>query len=178
MDYKLVFVSNIESVNLILNWYISSFILGIILIAIYIINAHKTIKIFLSILILAGLFGKYRDYKVWGKAQNDVKMKSYLVIEGKIEKFNPMHKSGHGVEEFDINGTHFEIGYTGDYPKTKTMFYTLTKNRNGPIYKNGQEVKVHYVHDNSEWCTLFFSKCGEINNGNENKIVKLWVKTP
>jgi len=90
--------------------------------------------------------------------KNAVESKKFYICKGKIENFHAMPKWGHDREYFDVNGTHFEILYTGDYPNSKTLFYTLTKHRNGPIQRNGQKVKIHYITIDGQ-----------------NKIIKLWV---
>lgn len=102
--------------------------------------------------------------------------KSFKCVEGNIENLHIMPKNGHDSERFDINGIHFEIGYTGDYPNAKTLFYTLTKNRNGPIQKNGQKVKIYYIEDDlPKLCIPFTDRCIIFNENQKNKIIKMWV---
>jgi hypothetical protein len=122
---------------------------------------NRIIKIVYKVFSLAILsifaLNIYDNYKV----KQVFKYSSYQVEEGKIYNFKPMPKSGHGQESFEVNGKYFSIGYTGNYPKTKTLFYTLTKNRNGPIKKNGQKVKIFYI-----------------DILGKNKIIKMWIEKP
>ena len=105
------------------------------------------------------LFSIVNFYITKNKIVKALKNNTYSITEGYIKNFHAMPKGGHDIERFDINGTHFELLYSGNYPGTKTLFYTLTKNRNGPIHGNGDKVKIYYISDNGE-----------------NKIIKMWIQ--
>ena len=116
--------------------------------------------IFILFFIFMGMitYGIYEEFKISEKVEYAFKHKTYLVAEGIVDKLDPMPKSGHKVESFEVNNVLFEILYTGNYPGEETLLYTLTKNRNGPIQRNGQHVKIYYIpHDGT------------------NKIIKMWV---
>jgi len=124
-------------------------------------NANKRIK-YAAVLtfLMSGMmfYGSCVRYKENIVVADAIKSQKFYVCKGIIRNFHAMPKGGHEAEYFDVNDTHFEILFTGDYPNSKTLFYTLTKNRNGPIQKNGQKVKIHYIIV-----------------GGENKIIKMWV---
>lgn len=119
----------------------------------------------------------YRDARTIVMVENIIKNKTYRVIEGEIEDLQAMHKSGHGVESFNVNGVHFEFGYTGKKPNDATLFYRYTKNLGGPIKKNGQKVKIHYISEPlPDLCIPFIQKCAVLDINTKNEIVKLWVE--
>lgn len=133
-----------------------------------IINFHKVekevikiyYKVFLVFLFML-LYSAYHNMEIRDKVKTTIKTKTYKTIKGKIKNFYAMPKVGHDTERFDVNNVHFKILYTGNNPDDKTLFYTLTKNRNGPIQRNGQKVKIHYITINGE-----------------NEIIKMWVYEP
>jgi hypothetical protein len=96
------------------------------------------------------------------------------VIEGKINNFHEMPLEGHDKESFKVKGITFEITYSGNYPSTKTLYFTLTKNRSGPIKENGQVVKIYYVKDIERICIPFTDSCLIFEES--NKIIKLFLK--
>ena len=157
-------------------------VIALILLSIFLLyemHKYKTHKfvyfLFIPMIVMThiGIYDNYRDTKTVKLA---FKNKSYKVVEGLIEGFHAMHKSGHESEYFDVNGTYFAIVYSGDYPDEKTLFYTLTKNRNGPITKNGQRVKIYYIQEElPTFCIPFLEECIVFNEGRENKIIKMWV---
>jgi len=121
-------------------------------------DAKKYIFIMFFIFISIMTYGSYERFKISEKVEYAFKHKTYLVVEGIVDKLDPMPKGGHKVESFEVNNVLFEILYTGNYPGEKTLLYTLTKNRNGPIQRNGQHVKIYYIpHDGT------------------NEIIKMWV---
>jgi len=100
----------------------------------------------------------------------------YNTVLGEIKNYRAMPKSGHDTESFDVNGTHFQFGYTGNYPTEETMFFNFTKNRNGPITHNGQKVRIDYIKAGvSKLCLPFITQCILFNELSENKIIKMWV---
>ena len=162
--------------------YITSIITIFIIIIIFLIKTPsnstlKKISIFL-IVAFSGMivYGEYSGYITKKKVQEAFQKGTYNIVEGKIENFYAMPKSGHDTERFDVQGVHFEIIYTGNKPTNKTLFYTLTKNMNGPITHNGQKVKLYYIKAGAfDLCLPFLSHCLEFNRATENKIIKMWV---
>jgi len=151
--------------------------LTIIAIVVSIMLQYKKLFLFLFLLFLFEV-----TYDFFIPANNNRMIKNildnnnFLIVSGKIKNFHAMPKNGHDAERFDVNGTHFEIEYTGDYPNAKTLFYTLTKNRKGPIQKNGQRVKIHYIEDElPNICIPFTGRCIIFNENKKNKIIKMWV---
>ena len=160
--YKLVFESNLD-----LSYFNTVNIIGIVFsILVFLVlwqyHKYKKIKKFMFILlvifIIVHIDGIIDFYQTKKKISDAFKNKSFNIVEGYVENFHAMSKGGHDIEKFDVNGTHFEILYTGNYSGTKTLFYTLTKNRNGYIQNNGDKVKIYYITDNGK-----------------NKIIKMWI---
>jgi hypothetical protein len=156
MNYKLVYESSYD-IN-----YIYLVVGSILLLsAIYFFKKidNKLFRISAFFIIFFIALSLYSEYNNKIKIDEIMKLTTYKVIEGKVENLKTMPLSGHKPESFKVKDIYFEILYTGDYPKDKTIYYTLTKNRNGPIQFNGQEVKIYYVTINGE-----------------NKIIKMWIK--
>ncbi|MHC3994176.1 hypothetical protein ACXWTF_05060 [Thiomicrolovo sp. ZZH C-3] len=125
-------------------------------------QTNKFTKIFLRFLIVAwaamtvvGIYGKYSDNH---QVEQSIKNETYSIVEGHVENYHEMPLNGHDTERFRVKDVNFSIRYTGTNINEKTLFYEYTKNRGGPIVKNGQKVKIHYIENH--W---------------ENKIIKLWV---
>ena len=136
----------------------------------------KLFKISITLLIFGFMYEFFIPIKNNETIQNRLDKGNYFISEGKIKNFHAMPISGHDSERFDVNGTHFEIEYTGDYPNSETLFYTLTKNRNGPIQRNGQRVKIYYIEDDlTNICIPFTGRCITFNENKKNKIIKMWV---
>jgi len=158
---KLVYQSSYLDIP-IFNFYDSIEYIIIPLIAFYLIKSSPKGKNY--IIIFAGIFLLMTSYSIYGKFKLSQKVeyafnhKSYMVTEGMVDKLDPMPKGGHKIESFEVDGVLFKLSYTGNYPTEKTLVYTLTKNRNGPIQQNGQYVKVYYIS----------------HNGN-NEIIEMWV---
>lgn len=177
LDTRYIFQSSINS------WDIGDTIIIIIVLlsAIVLINdfSGKTRKYFIfitCILIYIPISSKYNYYKNNKDVSSAFKNRTYKQVEGNIKNLYAMQTSGHETEKFDVNGVHFEIVYTGDYPNTKTLFYTLTKNRDGPIQKNGQRVKIYYIEDElTTICIPFTGRCITFNENQKNQIIKMWV---
>lgn len=158
MEYKLVYESSNMEINFI---FIFIALLAIIIIVYYIFRIEIQKKIISTIIIFFISFSIYGIYKKAQSSefiQESIRLHNHEVVEGKIEKFHIMPLFGHDLESFEVNDKFFEIVYTGNYPNTKTLYYTLTKNRKGPITHNGQKVKIYYLNINDE-----------------NKIIKMWV---
>jgi hypothetical protein len=119
----------------------------------------KVSSIVIIFFITLSLYGVYEKNKLSNFIEDSMKFKKYDVVEGKIKKFHIMPKSGHDYESFEVNNKYFEIVYTGNYPDVKTLYYTLTKNRKGPIKYNGQQVKIYYLRIDGK-----------------NKIIKMWIE--
>jgi len=102
-----------------------------------------------------GIYDKYSDNH---QVEQSIKNETYSIVEGSIENYHEMPLNGHDTERFRVKNVNFSIRYTGTNINEKTLFYEYTKNRGGPIVKNGQKVKIHYIEN--RW---------------ENKIIKLRV---
>ena len=113
----------------------------------------------MTVLIFSFLYGEIEKKRISCNIQNIISSNTFFTIEGEIKELHIMPKSGHDKESFKINNEYFEISYTGNYPKKRTIYYTLTKNRNGPIKYNGQKVRIDYIKIDGK-----------------NKIITMWVK--
>ena len=122
------------------------------------IKAKNYIIVFVSIFLLMTSYGIYEKYNNINKIRDSINNQSYSIVDGEIDNLVIMPKGGHALESFTVNDILFKISYTGNYPESKTLYYTLTKNRNGPIHRNGQKVKIYYIPVNRD-----------------NKIIKMWV---
>jgi len=139
-------------------------------------DAKKYIFIMFFIFISIMTYGSYERFKISEKVEYAFKHETYLVVEGTVHKLDPMPKGGHKSENFEVNGVFFKILYTGNYPSEKTLLYTLTKLRDGPIQKNGQHVKIYYIEDElTTICIPFTGRCITFNEAQKNKIIKMWV---
>jgi competence protein ComGC len=85
-----------------------------------------------------------------------IQEEKYKVIEGEVEDFSIREESGHIFESFKLNDVTFEYS---DYIINEG-FHQTSKN-NGPIYKNGQRIKISYI-----------------TKDNQNLILKLEMQTP
>ena len=80
--------------------------------------------------------------------------REFQIVEGVVEKFHPMPYSGHEQESFIVNGVYFEYSdFLVHYA------FNNTASHGGPIYKNGQQVRLSYI-----------------NSGGVNKILKIELK--
>jgi len=167
--------------------YINSIIviLGIIFIMIVKKNMYlkdKTSSVRIKSMIVALFFIIFNSMSIYGYVEfhnqieyvkNVINKKKYIVIEGEIKNLKAMPTSGHTTEDFDIGDVHFKISFTGNSPDDKTLFYTMTKYRDGPIQKNGQKVKIYYIEEaQKKLCIPFLPRCLEFNGTNE--IIKMW----
>jgi hypothetical protein len=66
--------------------------------------------------------------------------KTFNVVEGEIENFNPMPVEGHKYESFTVNGLFFE--YSDFSP---TYSFNQSASHGGPIHTNGQKVRISYI---------------------------------
>ena len=125
-------------------------------------SKSKFQKIFIRFWIISmvtmSTIGIYDKYSYNHNVEQSIKNKTHSIIEGKIKNFHEMPFSGHDTESFSVNNIKFEILFTETTINKKTLFYEYTKNRGGPIVKNGQKVKIHYIEN--RW---------------KNEIIKLWV---
>lgn len=140
------------------------------------IKAKNYIIVFVSTFILMTSYGMYEKYSYINKIRDSINNQSYSIVDGEVDNLVIMPKGGHALESFTINDVLFEISYTGNYPESKTLYYTLTKNRNGPIQRNGQKVKIYYIEDElTSVCIPFTDRCIIFNKNQKNKIIKMWV---
>jgi hypothetical protein len=115
---------------------------------------YKIFVVFISFLFLIMLYDIYNIY-ITNRA---IKDKTYRTIEGKVKNLILMGKKHSRIEAFEINNIYFEILYPGRSINQESLFYEYVKEKGGPIHKNGQKVKIHYIALNGE-----------------NKIIKMWV---
>ncbi len=71
--------------------------------------------------------------------------KQYEAVEGAVTNFNPMPVTGHQSESFTLGGKHFEYS---DYHKS--FGFNNTASHGGPIYTNGQYLRLRYVKEKSK----------------------------
>jgi hypothetical protein len=93
--------------------------------------------------LIGTLFIFPREILIRNKTKEMIENKEYRVVEGKIENFHPMPRSGHEVESFDVNCVHFEYS---DY--MLQYGFNNTASHGGPLKQNGQEVRLAYITRN------------------------------
>jgi len=179
MKIKYIYESSYMDISII-NFYDLIFFIIPILIGMHLlrdnIKTKNYIIILIGIFLLMTSYGMYDKYSYIKQIRKVMHNQSYSIVDGRINNLVVMPKGGHALETFIVNDILFEISYTGDYPKAKTLFYTLTKNRNGPIQKNGQRVKIYYIEEElPKICIPFTDKCIIFNENKKNKIIKMWV---
>ncbi len=64
----------------------------------------------------------------------------YKVVEGVIEDFHPMPRSGHEMESFTVNNINFKYS---DF--VINHCFNNTASHGGPIKQNGQQVRLSYI---------------------------------
>jgi len=170
----LSFINNSLDENILLSLLIFFTIIAILLMTIF--DYKKLRNLFIFLLLFEGIYELSIPMNTKDTVAKIIEKGDFFVAEGKITNFHEMPISGHDTEKFNIGGTHFEISYTGNYSNKKTLFYTSTKNRNGPITHDGQKVKIHYIKIGAfDLCLPFVSHCLEFNKATENKIIKMWI---
>lgn len=163
MPYLLVFSSSCE-------YYFLGYIFAVLLVPFlaYLVHFYhkakdKMTRLFaLAVLVALFLLQLIISTEAWKmkETRDIIADKTYKTVEGKIENLSTMHRSGHGTESFNVKGVHFEFEYTGSEPGDSSLFYGYTKNLGGPIQRNGQKVKIHYIPDMIP----------------KNAIVKMWIE--
>jgi len=160
MDYTLVYESSLYEMNIV---FISITIVALCMLLYFTFSMkrrrERIISFFMILFIFFILYGEIEKKVVSNNIQNIINLNTFLTLEGEVRELYIMPKSGHKKESFKVDNEYFEISYTGNYPKKKTLYYTLTKNREGPITHNGQKVKIYYLNINGE-----------------NKIIKMWLE--
>jgi len=160
MNYELVYKSSLYDISIL---FISIVIVILCILSYFTFiikkRREKIISFFMTVLIFSFLYGEIEKKRISCNIQNIISSNTFFTIEGEIKELHIMPKSGHDKESFKINNEYFEISYTGNYPKKRTIYYTLTKNRNGPIKYNGQKVRIDYIKIDGK-----------------NKIITMWVK--
>lgn len=160
MDYTLVYKSNIYEMNMVF----VSLIIVVLCVLLYFTllmqrRREKIIAFVIVVFIFSLLYGEVEKKIISNNIQNIISLNTFFTLGGEVKELHIMPKSGHDKESFKINNEYFEMSYTGNYPKKKTLYYTLTKNRNGPIRYNGQKIKVYYIKIYGE-----------------NKIIQMWIE--
>jgi len=80
--------------------------------------------------------GTYGEYVTLKRA---VAAGTVQFVEGPVEHFVPMPLNGHGVEQFEVQGKHFEYSHN-----IVTAGFNTTSTRGGPI-REGLQVRIGYV---------------------------------
>ena len=88
----------------------------------------------------------FSQIDMYNKIVKAYKQGNYRVVEGYVENFDPMPRSGHKEESFDIDGVSFSYS---DF--IVQQGYHNTKSHGGVIKGNGQHLKIGYVfYDNTK----------------------------
>ena len=130
--------------------------IGMILLVIFVLQKHRKAVIF-TIFWIVGVFllgwlgagnviHQHLQCKEWLESKN------YNIVEGVVENFHPMPKSGHDTERFTVKNVKFEFS---DFDLSKGGFNN-TSSHGGPIreglpvriaYKNGRILKLEIKRD-------------------------------
>lgn len=123
---------------------LSVFIAGIVLIVRQLKQVNYKEKLFYRVagifMIVWGMVGGYGLISGYLINANALSEKTYSIVEGITEKFDPMPYTGHKNESFEVKGILFE--YT-DYEATDGFKNTCS--HGGPICRNGQKVRITYT---------------------------------
>lgn len=120
-------------------------------IVIYVVNrnrpeAQKGMVLWFSLIVVTSIVSIitiFATLKSRLKTRNDFYNKSYSIVEGKVENFDPMPAEGHKSESFDLQGIHFEYS---DY--NPSYSFNNSASHGGPIWGDGQELRIGYVQEN------------------------------
>jgi len=91
---------------------------------------------FTSLWTLTAGVSTYREYANLRRA---VEAGEVQYVEGPVESFLPMPVNGHGVEQFEVHGKHFEYS-----PNVVSAGFNKPSTQGGPI-RAGRYVRVGYV---------------------------------
>ena len=105
----------------------------------YTFGGFAIILLIISLIKTPSLIKENRDFNKM------IENKSYNVVEGLIEDFSPPNSNGTHFESFSVNGIIFKYS---DY-SIVDGFHQTSKN-NGPINKNGQQVRIGYMNKDDE----------------------------
>jgi hypothetical protein len=105
----------------------------------YLFGGFAIILLIISLIKTPSLIRENRDFNKM------IENKSYKVVEGLIEDFSPPNSNGTHFESFSVNGIIFKYS---DY-SIVDGFHQTSKN-NGPINKNGQQVRIGYTNKDDE----------------------------
>ena len=99
--------------------------------------------VFVTLLSAVVLIAQFNMYNETVGAYN---RGEYQIVEGYVEKFDPMPYEGHAEESFEINGVKFSYSDYNIHPG-----YNNTKSHGGVIKENGQHLKIGYVYLNDTY---------------------------
>lgn len=145
---------------------------------------QKTLSSMLIVILLLFIYGTLSAIPEVENIKDAIKNKTYYILEGNITNFHAMSNKNHNSEMFTINNVKFYVHFPSDQVNESTSYYGLTKNKGGPIVKNGQKIKVHYIkYPLSRLCIPVVNKCiifnQEHNNQEyDNRIIKMWIHDP
>jgi hypothetical protein len=86
-----------------------------------------------NLLVVSGLILQYINLV------RDISNNDYKVVDGIVTNFHPMPRSGHAVENFDVDGVHF---FYSDY--ILNPGFNTTSSRGGSI-REGLHVRISYI---------------------------------
>ncbi len=105
----------------------------------YLVSGFSVILIIFSIIKTPSMIRENRDFNKM------IENKSYKVVEGLVENFLPANSNGDHFESFSVNGVIFKYS---DFVIVDG-FHQTSKN-NGPINKNGVQVRIGYTFSDDE----------------------------
>ena len=175
-DYTLVFESIIPNINypiLSLNILVAVLMLFFLLTWKSDEKFNRIIRNIVIFIVLLTLHDFYSSTKTCLYVKNSLDTKTYKILTGEVEDFNPSKFGGPKVESFTIKGQLFRYMNFDEL----CPFFHQTKKGGGPIQGNGQKVKIHYMRiEQPKLCIPGISQCIEFNKGDENKILKLYIE--
>ena len=105
----------------------------------YMLGGIAALMLIVSLIRLPEILSYQRELK------ETIETENYLIAVGEIENFVDRAESGHIFESFTVNGVFFEYS---DYIVING-FHQTSRN-NGPIKRNGQEVRISYMKKDNE----------------------------
>lgn len=149
MNESLLYISNADSISLLLSLFFYSVFMFTGVFLIYKSKKMEGKSKYLFPLVVGGLLffwtigegiTMYGNYSVLSALRKH----QYYTVEGRVSNFHENPKIGHEKEYFYLNNIYFELH--GDRKKLETLFYSKNRVWGGVIEGDGQKIKIYYIN--------------------------------
>ena len=159
-NYKMVFESFFRIPS-----YFYVFIVMLFLIILYLSKRYRktaktNFRIYYAVMIVFLFlqeFALFDNIAIRRTIESAMGEKTYSVVTGEINQYNPPSKYGNRPASFKIDNIFFKAYLKEITGSKESLFYTVSDNK--VLYKDGQKVKIYYI-----------------KYLGENKIIKMWVE--